>query len=124
MAVNFECVDICILSADYQVSKQTSGRLTFQVLDEQNNLLIRIKDASNWIGAEPVPEISVYKNSDCARYGRQAYLIASQNDSSYIIFFDTLVELHRFESLLSDFRNGRKKSVFKQVRSCSFFRTD
>lgn len=115
MAVNFECVEIALLNPDYEVTKQTSGRMSFQVLDEQNNLLIRFHDTTNWIGVQPAPEIQVYRNTDCARYGKQAFLINCPADTSYILFFDTLSELCRFELLVSDYRNGRKKSVFKQV---------
>jgi len=113
MAIRINNVELGELSLDSStILKQTIRPITIHISDEQDNLLIRIKDTDSCVQNSPI-EIKVFKFSESARYGEKAYLI-SNNEKSFIFYFDSIHDLKHFMQIIQDFKSDFKKSVFAQ----------
>lgn len=114
MAIAIKNVELGELLEDSTtILKQTIRPLTIYISDEQENLLIRIKDTDSCVQNSPI-EIKVFKSSESARYGQRAYLI-SNDEKGFVLYFNSVHDLKHFMQIILDFRNDNKKSVFSQV---------
>ena len=111
MAVTIKNVELGELLEDSTIIKQTIRPITIYISDEQDNLLIRIKEIDSCIQNI---EFKIFKSSETARYGRKAILI-SNDEKGFLIYFDSIHELKFFMQIIQDFKNDNNKSVFAQV---------
>lgn len=114
MAITIKNVELGELLEDsITILKQTLCPLMIFISDEQDNLLIRIKDTDSCVQNSPI-EIKIFKSTETARYGQKGYLI-SCNERGFIFYFDSVHDLKHFMQIVQDFKDDNKKSVFSQV---------
>ena len=113
MAIIIKNVEIGCLSEDYLITKNTNHPITIYISNEQDNLLIRIKDNESLINNQ-LNEIKIYKNFETARYGLKAYLI-NDNQRGTLIYFESIHDLKFFMQIIQDFKSDNNKSAFSKV---------
>lgn len=112
MAITIRNVDLGELLEDSSIIKQTIHPVTIHISDEQDNLLIRVKETDSCVQNSPL-EYKIFKLSDTARYGRKAYLV-SNDERGFLIYFDSIHDLKFFMQIVQRFKSDDKKSVFDQ----------
>lgn len=113
MAIIIKNVELAELLDDSSITKRTIHPITIYISDEQDNLLIRVKETESCVQNSPI-EFQVFKTSDFARYGQKAYLITN-DEKGLIIYFDSIHDLKFFMQIIQEFKSDDKKSVFAQV---------
>ncbi|XP_054153891.1 histone-arginine methyltransferase CARMER-like [Oppia nitens] len=134
MAVVFEDVLVKELNEDTDelIEKFPNHTIRIQVIDESDNLLIRCKSAVTGVGVgnntgvdtnaiNSLYDIEVYKESDTAVFGRHGFAI-TEKDRTFVLEFGRRKQqsqardsdLQVFNKLITDFKYGRKESVFSQ----------
>ncbi|KAI1285009.1 Histone-arginine methyltransferase CARM1 [Halotydeus destructor] len=86
--------------------------LTVQLLDEQENLLIRFRDNDV---SPPLTNLSLelYKDSETSRFGQKSYIIRDDNTgSTSVLSFERESDVIKFAELIKKFKQGDRESVF------------
>jgi len=125
MALTFRDVTICdvteegnITPKDLGSSIQSGTPLLIQLLDEQENLLLRFRENES---SPPITNLSIelYKESETARFGTKSYVI--RDDSTHPASYSTLLlqfsresDVIKFADTIRKFKTGNKESVFAQ----------
>lgn len=112
MAVSFKDVSLHTVSKGGEVGQRIPQAVIVQLLDEQENLLLRFKETE---GSAPMTHLSIelYKDSETARYGDLQYIIRDDN-ATQILQFHRESDVIKFADIIRKFKQGNKDSVFAQ----------
>lgn len=119
MAVTFDNVILKTLDVDSSEFRSKHGQnpLCLRVVDEAENLLIRVKSSNDPVAAGPPSDIfsiQVYKETDSACFGRNGYIITDDNGTTTLFEFSSRESLHSFAKLIKQYKIGERDSVFAQ----------
>lgn len=126
MSVSFSNVIIKSLDEQGHVVKR-SENVVISVSDEQENLLIRVKES---LEAAPSSsfDLQIFKETEGCRFGKSGYVISCDDEtgSSTLIEFNGHSEdIRNFTAIVNDFRKGNRDSVFTQrtddASACQYF---
>lgn len=120
MAVTFDKVIINIyneLSGSF-VSKFQSP-VILQILDESDNLLLRVKGLSDGQvnvsnGPGSLSDIQIFKETETSIIGQTGLVLTENGSTTMISFPDGKDNLQKFAQIIKDFKFGKKDSVFAQ----------
>lgn len=119
MAVSFKDVTLHTVSEGGKMDQKVTNPMIIQLLDEQENLLLRFKESET---SPPLTNLSIelYKDSETARFGDKKYVIRDETAGSgspattQILEFDREADVIKFADIIRKFKQGNKDSVFAQ----------
>lgn len=114
MAVTFRNVTLHSVSEAGQLEQKMPQPLVIQLLDEQENLLLRFKENDS---APPLTTLSIemYRDSETARFSEKSYVIRDETGgTTTLLAFERESDVIRFAELIRKFKQGNKESVFAQ----------
>jgi histone-arginine methyltransferase CARM1 len=118
MAVSFRDVTLSEVAEDGRIQLKVPSPLVVQLLDEQENLLIRFRESES---SPPMTNLSVelYKESETSRFGEKAYVIrdetaGSSHSLTLLLRFERESDVITFAEIIRKFKQGNQDSVFAQ----------
>lgn len=119
MAVSFRDVALCEVAEDGRIDIKVPSPLVVQLLDEQDNLLLRFRENES---SPPITNLSIelYKESETARFGEKGYVIrddtgsGSSHSLTLLLRFERESDVIKFAEIIRKFKQGNKDSVFAQ----------
>lgn len=114
MAVSFRNVSLHAVNEDGKNQAKMPHPLHIQLLDEQENLLIRFRESDL---SSPIVALSIelYRESETARFGEKSYVIRDETSgSTTLLAFERESDVITFADIIKKFKQGNKDSVFAQ----------
>lgn len=120
MALTFRDVTLGEVGESGEIEVKVAKPLVLQVLDEQDNLLLRFREDET---SAPITNLSIelYKDSETARFGQKSYVIRDETGGStgsssisILLRFDRESDVIKFAEMIRKFKQGNNDSVFAQ----------
>lgn len=114
MSFTFRNVALNVVSEGGKIDQKMPMPLVVQLLDEQENLLLRFKEND---AAPPITTLSIemYRDSETARFGEKSYVIRDETGgTTTLLNFERESDVIRLAELVRKFKQGNKESVFAQ----------
>lgn len=119
MAVCFRDVTLSEVDEEGRIQVKVPSALVVQLLDEQENLLIRFRENET---SPPMTNLSIelYKESETARFGEKGYVIrdetagSSMHSLTLLLRFERESDVIKFAEIVRKFKQGNQDSVFAQ----------
>lgn len=112
MASLFRNVTLNSVSEEGKIEAKMPQPLCIQLLDEQENLLVRFKHNEQ---SPPITNLSIelYRDSETSRFGQKSYVIADEpHGSTTLLVFERESDVIRFADVVRKFKRGNQESVF------------
>lgn len=114
MAVTFRDVTLCEVSEAGEVAVKVPVPLVIQLLDEQENLLLRFRENET---SPPITNLSIelYRDSETSRFGEKNYVVREETGSpatTLLLKFEREADVIKFAEIIRKFKQGNRDSVF------------
>ena len=97
-----------------RIQKKVPHVLVVQVLDEQENLLVRFKESES---SPPLLNFSIelYRDTETSRFGARSFVIRDETGPcTTLLEFERESDVLKFAEVVRKFRQGNRESVFAQ----------
>lgn len=114
MAVTFRDVFLHTVREDGTLDRKMPQPLVIQLLDEQDNLLVRFKENET---APPLTQLSLelYRDSETSRFGEKSYVLRDETGGqTTLLAFERESDVIKFADIIKKFKQGNQESVFAQ----------
>lgn len=115
-STSFKDVTLLEVLDGNRVEKKVPHGLVVQVLDEQENLLVRFRENET---SAPLVNLSIelYRDSETSRFGAKSYVIRDDSVGSCnttLLEFERESDVLKFSEVIRKFKLGNRESVFAQ----------